>query len=204
MSAKYRLGMQAFATKLVDWENDAIKVVAVDLADYGAQIEGATQANPVEITSTGHGFTTGQRVSIADVAGMTELNGNEYTITVTGTDTFTLGVDGTGYGAYVSGGAAINLSTDQFLSDIPAGARVGTSPNLVNASATEGVLDSDDPTIAGITGDTVEAIVVYMDSGVEGTSPLLSLHTTGTGFPFTPNGGNLTIQVPASGWMDLN
>lgn len=204
MSAKYLLGMQAFAEGGIDWLNDDIKVVAVDGADYGGQITGATQANPVEITIPSHGFSTGHRVTIFDVGGMTELNGNEYTITVTGANTFTLdGVNGTGFGAYTSGGVAVNISADQYLADIPAGGRVGTSPNLSGKTSTLGRLGSSDPTITGITGDTVEAVVCYKDTGNEATSPLISIHTTGAGFPFTPNGGNLTISPSGGYWTEL-
>lgn len=68
-------------------------------------ITGATQANPVSITSTAHGLTTGQTVRITGVGGMTEINNRNFTITNTGANTFTLdGEDGTGHTAYTSGG----------------------------------------------------------------------------------------------------
>ena len=41
-----------------------------------AAITGATQANPCVITAVAHGFSSGDRVSISDVVGMTELNGS--------------------------------------------------------------------------------------------------------------------------------
>ena len=71
-----------------------------------ASITGATQANPVVITAPNHGFTNGMEVYISGVAGMTELNSSsEYTIANVTTNTFELsGVNGTGYGAYTSGG----------------------------------------------------------------------------------------------------
>jgi hypothetical protein len=70
-------------------------------------ITGATQANPVEITATAHGYTTGDTVDINAIVGMTELNGNLFQITSTGANTFTLdGIDGTGYTAYTSGGTS--------------------------------------------------------------------------------------------------
>ncbi|MGS4947439.1 ubiquitin-activating E1 FCCH domain-containing protein [Meridianimarinicoccus sp. RP-17] len=73
-------------------------------------ITGATRTNPVAITSVGHGFQTGRRVRIGGVAGMTELNGNSYIITVVNADTFTLNdTDGTGFNAYTSGGWAAEL-----------------------------------------------------------------------------------------------
>ena len=41
-------------------------------------ITGATKANPVVITSNGHGLTDGREIIISSVVGMTELNGNKY------------------------------------------------------------------------------------------------------------------------------
>jgi hypothetical protein len=76
-------------------------------------ISGATQANPVVITATGHTLKEGQQITISTVAGMTNLNGNVYTVRNSGTDDFELydtdgtsTINGTGYGAYTSGGTA--------------------------------------------------------------------------------------------------
>lgn len=75
--------------------------------DAEGLITGVSQANPAEITSAGHGLTTGQSVFISGVnGGSHQVNNAEYTVTVTGTDTFTLdGADGTAWDAYSSGGA---------------------------------------------------------------------------------------------------
>ena len=57
-------------------------------------ITGATQANPVVITAASHGFSDGDVVRITDVGGigidtgMTELNGNRYTVQNKTTNTF--------------------------------------------------------------------------------------------------------------------
>lgn len=70
-------------------------------------ITGATQANPVVITSAAHGFTNGQLVQISGVRGMHHLNGNLYTVANAAANTYELqGVDGTGFDAYVGGGEA--------------------------------------------------------------------------------------------------
>ena len=70
-------------------------------------ISGATAANPVVITATGHNLSDGQTVIIENVVGMTELNNNEYTVANAGANDFELaGVDGTSFTAYVSGGTA--------------------------------------------------------------------------------------------------
>lgn len=73
-------------------------------------ITGATKANPCVVTVVGHGYTTGQRIRIASVVGMTELNGNSYYITKLTADTFSLStlagvvVDSSAYGAWSAGG----------------------------------------------------------------------------------------------------
>lgn len=85
-------------------------------------------------------------------------------------------------------------ATDQFLSDITAGARIFTSGNLANKTVTGGVFDADDITITGVTGASVEDITIYKDTGSAATSPLVAYIDTATGLPFTPNGGDLTIQ----------
>jgi hypothetical protein len=74
-------------------------------------ISGATNANPGVITSIAHGLTTGDQITISNVVGMTQLNGNTYTVTVLSANTFSIGVNTTAYGVYISGGTWISLST---------------------------------------------------------------------------------------------
>jgi hypothetical protein len=90
-----------------------------------------------------------------------------------------------------------NLATHQYLSDIPSAARVATSGTLQNKTVTDGVFDADDITVAAVAGDQFEYIVLYKDTGVEGTSRLLLLIDTATGLPCTPNGSDVTIQWSA-------
>ena len=74
------------------------------LGHYGT-ITGATQANPCVITDAGHGLTTGDRIRIAGVVGMTQLNQVEFTVNVLNSSTFQLvGIDSTAYTAYSSAG----------------------------------------------------------------------------------------------------
>ena len=81
----------------------------------GGAITGATQANPCHITSTAHHLTTGFTVTIQGVGGMTELNGNTYTITVVDANHFSLnGVNSTGYTAYTSGGTWTSINATNF------------------------------------------------------------------------------------------
>jgi hypothetical protein len=66
-------------------------------------ITAATNANPAVLTSTTN-FQAGQTVEIDGVNGMTELNGNTYTVVSVTPTTVTINVDSTGFGVYTSGG----------------------------------------------------------------------------------------------------
>lgn len=83
------------------------------VTETAVNISAATQANPVAVTtSSSHGYSTGDQVFISGVAGMTELNGKFFVITVTGATTFTLdSIDGSGYTAYSSGGTSARVFT---------------------------------------------------------------------------------------------
>lgn len=69
-------------------------------------ISGISAANPASVTCASHGYSTGARIRFMNVGGSTELNGNDYTITVVDADHFTInGVDGSALGGYTSGGS---------------------------------------------------------------------------------------------------
>lgn len=72
-----------------------------------ATITGITQANPgVVTTSAAHGYSNEEKIYLAGVAGMTQVNGVVFTIAGVTATTFQLGVNTTSYGAYTSGGTA--------------------------------------------------------------------------------------------------
>lgn len=72
-----------------------------------ATITGITKANPAVVTATAHGLRDGDLVTISGVVGMTQVNGNTYSIKVVNANSFNLvGVDSTGYTTYTSGGIA--------------------------------------------------------------------------------------------------
>jgi hypothetical protein len=91
------------------------------------------------------------------------------------------------------------------LDDIPSGARVAVSSNLSGKTfGNDGSFDSDDPVFAGVTGDQLEAIVLYLHTGTESTSKLIAFFDTGiTGMPLTPDGNNVQVTVDAAGWFTL-
>ena len=87
---------------------------------------------------------------------------------------------------------AVAIDTDEFLSSIPVGDRIATA-TLGSKTSALGVADAADTAFTSVTGDTVEAIVIYKDTGDAATSPLIAYIDTATGLPLTPNGGDVTV-----------
>lgn len=81
---------------------------------------------------------------------------------------------------------------------------VGTPQLLTSKTTTNGVFDAADVTFTGLTGNSVEAYIIYKDTGSTASSPLIAYFDSATsGLPLTPNGGNVTIQWNASGIFAL-
>ena len=78
--------------------------------DATKNITGATQANPVVITSAAHGYSNGDEVFVTGVTGMTQLNSRNYKVANKTTNTFEItdlygnNIDGSAFTAYSSGG----------------------------------------------------------------------------------------------------
>ena len=95
--------------------------------------------------------------------------------------------------ALVENTYAQNLATDEFLSDL--GANVLATQALSGRSVTGRVFDANDVTFPSVTaGDVSEGVVIYKDTGVSGTSPLLFYIDDITYFPATTSGADITVQ----------
>lgn len=81
----------------------------------------------------------------------------------------------------------------QFLSSVPVAARIGSPIALTTKSITGGVFDAADASVPTVTGDPAEAVVLYVDTGVEGTSRLICYLDSAAGLPVTPNGNAINI-----------
>lgn len=142
-------------------------------------ITAVTQANPGVVTVTGHGWTTGDRVTIQNVGGMVELNGFLYEIEVLTANTISLKfldgsvVDTTSYTAYTSGGSAVRAERPRFYAVTAVGAdteeeslraTIGRTlsitnitqadPCVVTVGAGHGFESLDDIEINGVVGMT--------------------------------------------------
>lgn len=76
--------------------------------DYASKVITAiTKGATTMVTSTAHGFATGDEIYITGVAGMTEINGMTGVVGETSTDQFELLIDSSAFTNYTSGGVAV-------------------------------------------------------------------------------------------------
>lgn len=86
------------------------------------QVTAITQANPGVVTlNLNHGYTTGQVAQIDGIVGMINLNGVSFTATVVDEKRISIGINTSGFPAYVSGGVLTpnlrNITVD--INDFP-------------------------------------------------------------------------------------
>jgi len=86
-----------------------------------------------------------------------------------------------------------NFTTHEFFADVGVSARVTTPVTLVGKATDGGAADASDVTFTSVSGPSIEAIVIYKDTGTEATSPLIAYIDTATGLPITPNGGDIIV-----------
>lgn len=92
-----------------------------------------------------------------------------------------------------TGAYTANFSTHEFLADIPVSARITTPVTLTSKTTAGGAFDAADVTFTSVSGASIEAILIYADTGTESTSPLIAYIDTATGLPITPNGGDIIV-----------
>jgi hypothetical protein len=110
--------------------------------------------------------------------------------------------DGTVKVALIDTGTYSYNSAHEFFSSVSG--VVGTPQTIANTTVTTGLFDGDNVTFSAVTGNSVEALLIYIDTGTAGTSRLVAwLDTSVTGLPVTPNGGDITITWNASGIFQL-
>lgn len=87
-----------------------------------------------------------------------------------------------------------NLTTHDFMDDIPGGAIIATSDPLTGMTFTAGVLDADDVLLPSVpAGQQGDMLVLVIDTGTPSTSRVVANYDTGTNMPITPNGGDINI-----------
>lgn len=102
-------------------------------------------------------------------------------------------------------GAYTYADTDEFLSDIPSGARISNSGALTGKAVSDlGAFSSDTAVFSTVTGPSVEAVALYVDTGSPATSRLVAYFDTGvTGLPTTPAGASYNVIESSGSWFVL-
>jgi len=105
-------------TYILEFGNEIMRVYrngAQVLNATAKTITAATKASPGVLTSNSHGFSNGDEIFIASVGGMIELNGRNYRVANSSTNTFTLtdlfgaAINTTSLTTYTSGGTATEI-----------------------------------------------------------------------------------------------
>lgn len=166
-------------------------------------ITNATQANPVVITSTAHGYSNGDEVFISGVNGMTELNGKYYLVANQTANTFELtdidgnNVDGTGFSSYTSAGTAQRVyeiaspyaTADLFDSDGLPSFQYAQSADVLYV-----VHGSYEPRSINRTSDTSWTVnTMILNDG-----PFLPINDTDTTLTLSGTTGSVTVTASAT------
>ena len=108
------------------------------------------------------------------------------------------------YAALVDTGTYTFSQSHEFYSSV-ASAQVGTEVEIGSKTFVAGLFDGADSTFSSVTGNTAEAIVIFIkNAGANTTWRLVAYIDTGvTGLPVTPNGGNIVISWNASGILQF-
>lgn len=159
-------------------------------------ITGATQADPVVITDTGHPYSNGDEIFITGVVGMTELSDRFYLVANSAANTYELtdingtNIDGTGYTAYGSAGTAaevIELATTYTTAQLFE-LKFAQSADILYVTH-----PSHEPRKITRTSDTAWTItdITFTDG------PFLNTNTTATTLGLSGTTGSVTVTASA-------
>ena len=110
--------------------------------------------------------------------------------------------DGTVKVALIDTGTYTYNAAHQYYSSVSG--VVGTPQTIANTTVANGLFDGDNVTFTAVTGNSAEALLIYIDTGSAATSRLVAWIDTGvTGLPVTPNSGDISITWNASGIFQL-
>jgi len=89
--------------------------------------------------------------------------------------------------------AYVYSAAHQYLSSVPAGARIGSAVTLASKSISGGAFDAADATIPAPSGDPITALVLYREGANDGASNLIAYLNGYSRFPVSPIGIDLPI-----------
>jgi hypothetical protein len=183
MTALFEKGREAFGLGNIAWTSATIKAALLDTTVTSTAVKpitGASNATPIVMTVTAHGYVNGDIVYQDSVGGNLAANGIWQVAGVT-TNTYNLtnpvsAANAVGSAAYTSGGFGINLGpTIANLSDISGGV-IGTAVALTSPTMVQGVANAAGVTFTSVSGNPVKGLFLYKDTGTGSTSTLIMLN----------------------------
>jgi len=171
-----------------------------NLLSISGYVANTDTANPGQVTTTApHGLTTGDEVIISGIVGATGYNDTVFTITVVDATNFTIGVDASGFGVYVSGGFWISdaLLTAATTTPLESNAQIrpGSVEIILNGTITftdngNGTLSSVTPGNSGTISYITGSVTLTHTAGVSATTEI-----TYSYYPSLPVMGLLTQET---------
>ena len=185
------------ANPLIYHIDGKIRVTVAAPAAIGASgnISGATQANPVVVTTaTAHGRANGETVFITGVnVGMTQINNRSFVVGGVTPTTFQLvGENGIGHGAWSGGGQTWTLVRPVYVDPIREAINDGAAAALGSATGTVNGNHAKGARVLNIRGLT--APVVETDSGI---------FQTALNLPVNLGGGAFNVNINPAGFLAL-
>jgi Flp pilus assembly protein TadG len=167
-----------------DWKDGSPVAISDATWKSGSpqNITGATRTSPVRVTtSASHGFANGDRVFVAGVSGMWQINNRIFTVAGAGSSAFDLsGENGGGHNSYSS-------STNDFATKCETSA----CEIVITTSSAHGLETDDYAYVAGAGGMTQINGNVYRVRKIDNTSVALA-GVVGTSFGDYSSGGTIT------------
>ncbi len=187
----------------ISWTDDDIKAALIDLDPWALQVTDASNTNPVIVTTASpHGMSDGGLVNIQGVVGNLRANGLHEVVVVGPLELELVGSSGNG--DYISGGLAVDMSSPEFLDDIPTISVVATSESLEGARIEGPVAYADPIRFEDVTGPVVRAVVIFKNTNNPTTSRLIGYFDRGTNLPLTPNGFPVQLNWNNQGLFKLS
>lgn len=90
--------------------------------------------------------------------------------------------------------------THEFVSDLTGASIIARSGTLTGTTLASGVFDANDITVTAVTGSAFTHVILYKDTGVDATSPLIAIYDIAS---FTPSGGDVNVLFNASGLFSI-
>jgi hypothetical protein len=97
-----------------------------------------------------------------------------------------------------------NFHTDQFVNIIAGGDQIAISPALSSKTITDGVFAAANTVFTAVpAGPAAGALVLFIDTGSQASSPLIYYLDSYSGLPVTPSGADIDVVFSGLGIFEV-